>query len=466
MIICVADDEQEVRESIINKLKSLFPHADIYDVEFGVRALENLQIVRPDLAFLDIRMPEMDGLDILEKIKQSHPTMQAVILSGYDDFEYARKALQRGALNYLLKPADRDELREVVISVQAQMEQRCLKQLKPHLDKLRAEQTCVQVVRCYNTSLWFDERKIKQVWIGDDAEIPVSLSCERDVLLEFVVNRAGRGFIAIVREGTHNHYTFAERKDVIKAMSAAIEAWETRQFFGGPRDRSPGEESKAKQEAARQRERVLQAAQNLRVDELRVALDAWLACLGTMGLKALKTECVYLMASLDEGLVRSNVMFLQEDKKQYWWQWVSKHQTWDELAASLRKFIVDGIKALKEVDKQDGDHWFMQALNWIERSKDPNLSLERAAEQFGVHPVTLSRLFKQHTGMNFVNYMARQKLINAQTLLRSTDKKINEIAEEVGYADYRYFRMLFKREFGLTPSEYRSRHRMTPNPDE
>lgn len=62
MKICVVDDEQEVRMSILQKLNALFPDDEIFDAEFGHQALERMDMVRPDLAFLDIRMPEIGGL--------------------------------------------------------------------------------------------------------------------------------------------------------------------------------------------------------------------------------------------------------------------------------------------------------------------------------------------------------------------------------------------------------------------
>jgi YesN/AraC family two-component response regulator len=132
----------------------------------------------------------------------------------------------------------------------------------------------------------------------------------------------------------------------------------------------------------------------------------------------------------------------------------------------IRKFVLEGVSALKQLESQSNLNWFEQALHMVDTSHGSNLSLEYVAEVVGVHPVTLSRVFKQQTGINFVRYIVQCRLREAQVLLLKTDKKINEISEEVGYADYRYFRTLFKKEFGLTPSEYRRSNGIATSTDE
>ncbi len=87
------------------------------------------------------------------------------------------------------------------------------------------------------------------------------------------------------------------------------------------------------------------------------------------------------------------------------------------------KFVLDGVRALTQLENQSSLSWFRQALQLVDTSRDPNLSLEMVADAVGVHPVTLSRIFKQQTGMNFVKYMIRSRLRHAQTLLLQTDKK-------------------------------------------
>ncbi|MBW7456965.1 response regulator, partial [Paenibacillus sepulcri] len=73
MRICVADDEKQVREGIIHKLRDCHPYAEVFDVGFGQSALDKIFAVQPDLLFVDIRMPEMDGLAILQAVKRFRP---------------------------------------------------------------------------------------------------------------------------------------------------------------------------------------------------------------------------------------------------------------------------------------------------------------------------------------------------------------------------------------------------------
>jgi len=91
----------------------------------------------------------------------------------------------------------------------------------------------------------------------------------------------------------------------------------------------------------------------------------------------------------------------------------------------------------------------------VRRQIGSQISLESVAASLAVHAVTLSRLFKQQTGENFIRFVVREKMRQAAKLLAETDRKVGDIAGQVGYTDYRYFTLLFKQEYGLTPSEYR-----------
>ena len=253
MKICVADDEKEVRESIIHKLRALYPLDEIYDVEFGRKALQQIAMVNPDLVFLDIRMPEMDGLDILRSMKQTKPSIQAAILSGYDDFEYARKSLHIGAIDYLLKPADREELRAVVDKVKAETDKAFRKEMDIHLGKLSAQYVFIDSLRYFNTSLWFDERREKTVLFGRFGELSEQLGqAPKDTVFTFSVNQDYEGAV-VARRPEHRGPFFQLMEHFVPAVLEGMDKWESERFFG----RRP----EGRENSANRRKAVRQAAQ-------------------------------------------------------------------------------------------------------------------------------------------------------------------------------------------------------------
>ncbi|MCY9670185.1 response regulator [Paenibacillus alginolyticus] len=471
MKICVVDDEKEVRLSIIYKIEMLFPYAQIFDVEFGRFALEKIQLVRPDLVFMDIRMPEMDGLEILRSVKNLNASIQVVILSGYDDFEYARKAMQLGAMDYLLKPADREQLREVITKVEQDMQIAFRKELEDYLGKLSSQYLFIHDIQCFNTSLWFDERQMKEIYVGDTTLLLERFkTTPQQILISFSINNEYSGVVVGAFSG-ENGLNFFEKGEFLSVLVSRIEQYEGQRYFGGQRESVVSTEKQRKEiakQASQLRQEILSYAKAGNYEKLKISLHAWFDELQGLAFNQLRKECVNLMALLDEGLSKNEVVVLEEEKIHYWWNWVAEHKTWNELKIKIQKFILDGVNALRQLEIQSPSNlnWFEQALQLVDHSLDPNLSLESVAEVVGVHPVTLSRIFKQQTGMNFVRYIVRRRMRDAQSMLLKTDKKINEISEEIGYVDYRYFRTLFKKEFGLTPSEYRKRNGISAASDE
>jgi two-component system response regulator YesN len=86
----------------------------VADAEDGKVALELVDIHQPDVVFTDIRMPVMDGIELIERLKEDYGTIETVIISGYDDFHYAQQALRYGAADYLLKPIEPDALNQTL----------------------------------------------------------------------------------------------------------------------------------------------------------------------------------------------------------------------------------------------------------------------------------------------------------------------------------------------------------------
>ncbi len=113
--IFIADDEVWIIIGLKKLIeKSGQPFVVVGEANNGVAALEELEKLRPDVLFTDIRMPGYNGLELLEKLKEKHLDMKVVFVTGYADFEYAQTALRLGAFDYLLKPIDEEKLGEVL----------------------------------------------------------------------------------------------------------------------------------------------------------------------------------------------------------------------------------------------------------------------------------------------------------------------------------------------------------------
>lgn len=121
--VFLADDERWILFGLKKLIeKTGLPFQVIGEATNGVNALEELEGKKPDILFSDIRMPGLDGLTLLEKIREKKLQTKVVFISGYAEFEYARRALQLDAFDYLLKPIEQDKLAEVLNGLMEIME--------------------------------------------------------------------------------------------------------------------------------------------------------------------------------------------------------------------------------------------------------------------------------------------------------------------------------------------------------
>ncbi|MBR3992538.1 MAG: response regulator, partial [Anaerotignum sp.] len=130
--ILLVDDEEEIRTSIIKKIdwdKNGF--TVIGDAENGKDALEKIEQLEPDVVLTDIRMPYMDGLELAAELRRTHPSVKVVIFSGYDDFEYAKQAIQLNIIEYILKPVNARELTDILGKIKTNLDE--------EIERLRGE---------------------------------------------------------------------------------------------------------------------------------------------------------------------------------------------------------------------------------------------------------------------------------------------------------------------------------------
>ena len=110
--VIVADDEKLIANNISRRIEETNPAFRIISrAGTGLEALEQARELLPDVVFSDIKMPEMDGIQLISRLREEMPDTLCVIVSGYSDFEYMKAAIRNSAVDYLLKPVNPEELR-------------------------------------------------------------------------------------------------------------------------------------------------------------------------------------------------------------------------------------------------------------------------------------------------------------------------------------------------------------------
>ena len=185
--IILVDDEEEVRKSSIRKIDwTSVGFTVVGDAENGEEALEKIEGLEPDVVLTDIRMPYMDGLTLAERIRQKYPSMKIVIFSGYDDFEYAKRAIKLNVTEYILKPVNVEELTAI------------LKRIKTNLDEEIEQKRNVTLLReNYRKSLPI----LREQFLKDLISRPMEKETVLDLVEEYGIPLAGaKKWIAIAVE--------------------------------------------------------------------------------------------------------------------------------------------------------------------------------------------------------------------------------------------------------------------------
>lgn len=123
--VIVADDEKLIARSLSRRIEESGRNFRVVaQAGTGLEALELAREWMPDVVFSDIKMPEMDGIGLISRLRELNPSIFCVIVSGYSDFEYTRAAIRNHAADYLLKPVNREELAALLSRLEAQLQAR------------------------------------------------------------------------------------------------------------------------------------------------------------------------------------------------------------------------------------------------------------------------------------------------------------------------------------------------------
>ncbi|MCQ6561114.1 response regulator [Paenibacillus mendelii] len=190
----------------------------------GVEALELIERERPDIAFIDINMPYMNGMDLAAKVKELYPSTSIVLVTGHSEFEYARQALKIGVDDYILKPFDEEELLMALAKVKSAMEKSRVEQDKTQKERLAWKESFLNLL-------------ISNEYTGDNEMMNHQMK-----MFQQQEDRSLFQVIAIEIDGLHEQWPDSGeirlRKYIIANLLQDLIKLEGRQFiFNGPENR-------------------------------------------------------------------------------------------------------------------------------------------------------------------------------------------------------------------------------------
>lgn len=523
--IVIAEDETQVRKQIVNHINgSNTEYFVTGEAEDGLQALEVLKEVRPDILLTDICMPKMSGLELIRSVREIDPELPIVVISGYDEFEYARQAMSMGVREYLLKPFRPQKLfntldRTKALLLQTREARQNLldmtQELKRNVDFARGRffrqftrgQGSDQEYRKLAGEIGFDldadwycagilgldvpkqdtDRLMGEVLSGyiqgtslnfqasrmEDGKLLIFFSkhegsrerCLMDVqaVMEQVCLslREEQGMEArCVLGSVYNRYESLRR-----SIQEAQTLWRLEdgrgklvQTMGMRLGKGESGESAVEEES---RAKLL----------LRIQLGDSQRALAMVGeiiesLSKLHTDQVeHISISLVKTVLAiSDVMEKADGNNQVWkdentLNYLKKHFTdgsLREAKAVLEEYVLKCCAWFRR-SQQDDANWMVNRIKvFIEGNLgNEKLGLELLAEELHYSPDYVRQLFKGKTGENISDYILRKRMELAAELLRSSQDRIQDIAEKTGYSNQRYFASCFKKYYRQTPTQYR-----------
>lgn len=458
----------------------------------GEEGLECLARIRPDVLMTDIKMYEFSGLDLLKAAKDIDPQCEVVLLSGYEDFYFAKQGLELGAAAYILKLNLFDELEQVFTRLRNELsarrqEARARNEVKQQSDaaelanRLRGEPTA-------GTGLHGDYR-VAALWSPEGSE-PLRAAVEQAAAAGgWKVAAMGRQIVAACipfpSSPTARRIAWLEADSKLKSLAETANGT----VMTGIGSLAPGAEIEASYRHALKMVdygRLRQGGSRYVYEEIAPQLAAqpvdapkyediqmWIDLNRTdelqRALARYMTAAVYdpKLSTADVKSVAMNVLVCLSNRAKEKEitldpEWkinvlVTKLNLLDSML-DIRDWLLGVSSRLTELCPNKGkesEDLIEQAIRFIDRNFKNDISLQELAQSLYMSPSYLSVKFKDTVGMTFIDYVKMKRIDQASALLTETTKKIADIAREVGYDDEKYFSRVFKKEKGVSPQQFR-----------
>lgn len=413
--LLIVDDEPLVRICLKSYLDwETLGFTIVGEAADGMTALQMIGDLRPDLVLLDIKMPKMDGLEVLDKLQTGFPEIMVIMLSSFNDFLTVREAFKRNAFDYIHKPTMTEEsLREMICLASGAIKRQDGKKNDTRERNATLRQ---QVLRELLASDELTENDIRFMF----AEYGVLLKSKGAAVLHFQLKNYDLIKSRYTGDTTQrlNMVVF----NLIQETMRSIREWEYLLWEENHHVLILGIESNEKGE---------NEIRHLG-DRIKENMSQFLNADVLMGCSGIYTP-MKLRTCFQEGQMALNYNLLTRNSNRLFYK-------------EMRAVGIEDLEAEGHVTR---------ALQYINRHYTEQLSLDTVAQVVGLNKSYLSRIFKAKTGENMSNYINQCRIHRAAELLRKTDSKAYEIAYMVGYNNVEYFNQVFKRIMGVSPREYR-----------
>ena len=408
--VVVADDEDELREAVC----TMIPWRDygfrlVGSASNGLDALQLVEQHEPDLLLTDIRMPFISGIELARQVREVRPATNIAFLSGYDDFEYAKQAIQYNIISYMLKPLTMEglgaELRTIRQKIDAQfaMFRQAAKSDGPDL---RAAMLMPLVLDDYADPEGDSQMEAyaRQCGLLRDVEDRPCYTVMVSSLLDGEGNNSTTpSFVASVDRLAGQY---------LRSVSFFASGKVISVLLGNPSD--------------------FQEYLHILADEIPQMASRVLGKRCRIGV----SREVRTLSGLHTAYREAMEALRQGDGSESGAQFIS------DLAPAVRGGSLLCKRALDALDQ----HYM-----------DADLSLVSLSGMLDVSPNHLSACIKKYTGETFINILIRKRMEAARELLCTSGLKIQEISQRCGYTDQHYFSYCFKKYCGESPNAMRRR---------
>lgn len=426
----IVDDEPMIRSGLVRNI-----HWDELGFEVvgafgsGAEAIEYLANSQVDVVFTDVVMKNGTGIDIAEWVNVHKPGIQVVLLTGYSDFETARKAVACKVIRYMLtKPTDIAELKTVFTQVREELMQR--------YDSMALSSVAVYL----NTDCTDIQLPVITLSNGMDIAGMVSGSMGKRVAIWCCPTHQKTELVnAIERLHKENPLLkngkiccFDTLSDMLQTLSEA-QIDSTQQGLWN------------EQILNKQIQSAFDECEYRRLDELFTRMRMLDAPKHVVLFAAYVIDlnyCIYCAREKiqEERDIRVHLIAIMEG---------------NETVAHLARCVHALVESCERHHSRNSDHLLAFVDNYLETHLSGNASLQDIAQQMHYNSGYLGRLFKERAGKSFTDYEIEFKIRKASAMLEDTTLHVKEISQRIGYSDTQHFSETFRNIMGITPTEYR-----------